>query len=647
MTGRTLNQTDVLRGRVVRFLELLLCCSGLLGAAWAVFLPPRFGPGENVAAMLLVFPFFFWASVRFTTRGACLASFLFAAVATEAWANSKGLFGVMPGTSGVGVLFALGTIAACTNLILAIRVNRSRATEQKLRDSQQIFDLITNHVTDLIAVTDPSGRRLYNSASYERVLGAPASLRGTDAFGEVHPEDREHVRQAFRENLRTRTGQHLEFRFLLPNGEERHIESLGNFVEGTSGQPDRIVTVARDITDRKRAEHDKRRLETELRQAQKMEAIGRLAGGIAHDFNNMLAVMMGYTQLAGMALDSDPLKIRDHLNAVLHAAQSAQGLIQQILTFSRKSQPERKPTALQPLVTQVLKLMRATLPKTIDIVANINEVPLVEADSIQIRQVLMNLCTNGAQAMDHAIGVVTVSLQTIHMDADTAAKSPDLHPGMYVSLRVKDTGHGMTREVMRHIFDPFFTTKSIGEGTGLGLSVVHGIVKEHGGAIVVESAPNQGTTMEVLLPACHRPFTEVATSPPKPSPGSGQRILYIDDEPALCEIAEDLLSFLGYRPVTQTDPRKALERFLAAPQDYDLVITDLSMPTMTGVDLAQELLRVRPELPVLLATGYSRQWNTENLRDRGICNLVMKPFSFDELGNVIHHTLQSQPTNRN
>ena len=322
-----------------------------------------------------------------------------------------------------------------------------------------------------------------------------------------------------------------------------------------------VLSLLLDITEQEKIRKAKVLLETQLRQVQKMEAVGTLAGGIAHDFNNILGAIICYGELAKQEAAGN-LEVQDYVENILRASSRAKDLVRQILAFSRQSMQERKPTALQLVIKEALRLLRSTLPTTIEMVSEIaGDLPLVRADPTQIHQILMNLCTNAAHAMRGNMGRLVVRLACFTVDEAFAQAHPDLHPGPYVRLTVSDTGHGMNDETLQRIFDPFFTTKELGEGTGLGLSVVHGIVKEHGGAIEVASEPGKGATFQLYFPALAESGKHEQPGAAPIIRGQGERVLLVDDEPDLCRAGAALLEWLGYQPTTQTDARQALAMF--------------------------------------------------------------------------------------
>jgi PAS domain S-box-containing protein len=394
-----------------------------------------------------------------------------------------------------------------------------------------------------------------------------------------------------------------------------------------------------DITERKHAEDDQRKLELQLRQAQKMEAIGTMAGGIAHDFNNILMAMIGYTELAK---DEEDIENRDDcLAQVLKACQRAKDLVNQILTFSRTREMEKQPVQINPVIKEGLKLLRSSIPSTIEIRQEIEVKPaVVIADPTQIHQVLMNLGTNATHAMRVKGGILDVSLTHEKIDKERISGIPGLAPGWYAKLIVRDTGHGIDPAIMDKIFEPFFTTKQQGEGTGLGMSVVYGIVKSCGGAIDVVSEPGNGTTISVYLPLAESSKTvkrDVSTE----IHGGIERVLLVDDEVTLVDLGERMLRSLGYQVTTRTSSIEALELFRSRNADFDLVLTDMTMPNMTGAELAKEMLAIRPDIPIILCTGYSEIMTEEKARDIGVRSFIMKPLTRKDIGKAIHEALKS------
>jgi len=390
---------------------------------------------------------------------------------------------------------------------------------------------------------------------------------------------------------------------------------------------------------------ERQRLEEQYWQSQKMEAVGTLAGGIAHDFNNILTAINGYCELA--RLDAPNTTVRAYLEAAQQAANRAADLVRQIMAFSRQGEQRRVPLALRAVVTEALGLLRATIPATVEIKAvEDDQLPLVLADATAIHQVVVNLGANASQAMKGRPGRLEVGLKAIAVDADFVATHPGLRPGRYVRLSVRDTGAGMDKATLARIFEPFFTTKGPGEGTGLGLAVVHGIVQSHDGAIFVYSEPGVGTQFQIYFPAhAGEAGSERKVAAPAVSRGQGERILFIDDEPMLARMGKKILERLGYVVEVYEDGANALAALRLRPGDFELVITDLTMPGMTGLEVAEEALRIRPDLPIILTSGYTATLTTERFREIGIREFLMKPHSFDSLGAAAHRALAAKDQN--
>ncbi|NOY12928.1 MAG: DUF3365 domain-containing protein [Deltaproteobacteria bacterium] len=375
-------------------------------------------------------------------------------------------------------------------------------------------------------------------------------------------------------------------------------------------------------------------LEDRLLQTHKMEAIGTLAGGIAHDFNNILSIIFGYTQLATRQVEVDS-KAFQHLQTIEQAAIRAKDLVGQILTFSRKSSKNKQIISLPPIIKEGLKMLQVTLPPTIEIKQQIDRSCAgVIADPTQIHQVLMNICTNAYHAMHQTGGVLRVVLKDVQVDARMAAELPQLAVGEYVLLQISDTGTGIDAEVLPRIFDPFFTTRISQDGTGMGLSVVHGIIKNHKGVILVDSDVGQGCCFSIYLPRAEDTKEVCAEADNRTTKGE-ERILLIDDEPLLAALGHDLLNSLGYKIKIATDSRNALEIFRADPQGFDLVITDQTMPYLTGTELTQAMLHIRPDLPVIICTGFSDRINKDNFKKYGARMLLNKPLEKNQLARAI------------
>jgi len=370
-----------------------------------------------------------------------------------------------------------------------------------------------------------------------------------------------------------------------------------------------------------------------------MEAIGTLAGGIAHDFNNILSAVLGFTEISLNSVDQGS-KLHNNLHQVLIAARRAKNLVRQILTFSHQAKEERKPIQVKETVEETLELIRASLPATIEIYQDLQSDAYILADSTQLHQVIMNLCSNAGYAMKEKGGVLSVGMLDKELPLEVTSVHPDLSSGPHVLITVKDTGHGMTAEIMERIYDPFFTTKGKGMGTGMGLSVVHGIIKSYHGTITVDSKPGQGSEFQLLIPAFEEPVIPEISREEIPT-GGRERILFVDDDPAQTEITTEMLEHLGYEVVTANDGARALELFSDQVSTFDLVITDISMPTMSGKVLAQEILRIRRDMPIILCTGYSEDISPREVSALGISDYLMKPMGMHDLAKSIRRVLDN------
>ncbi len=511
-----------------------------------------------------------------------------------------------------------------------------REVEQRKR-AEERFRLLIETAPTGIVICDGQGRITETNAQLHRMFG----YRREDLVGQpveiLIPEQHRGVHVGHRTTYVNRPqarpmGVGMELYGRRSDGTTFPVEiSLGPLAtdEGTL-----ISGTVVDISERKK-------LEQQVRVSQRLEAVGQLAAGIAHDFNNILTAINGNAKLALADLPPGH-PVQQNLAQIEKAGSRATKLVRQILTFNRQQESKREVVKLTPVVDEALKLLRAALPAGIEIRTHFSpDAPAIFADSTQIHQILMNLATNAADAMRERGGVLEVRLETITINADLARTSAELHEGPYVRLSIRDNGCGMSKSTMEHIFEPFFTTKPQGQGTGLGLSVVHGIMKNHGGAVSVYSEPEKGTIFHLYLPVAEG-AEEAQPRSHAEFRGQGERVLYVDDEEPLVLLMTHMLERLGYGVTGCTDPEKALEMFQSRPYEFDVVVCDLSMPGMSGIDLARALLQIRPGIPILMASGYIRAADNEQVRSLGLPDLILKPDTIEEMGNILHQLFADQ-----
>ena len=500
---------------------------------------------------------------------------------------------------------------------------------RKLRESEAQFRSIFEQNSAVMLLISPETGSIVNantasSSFYGYTVPEMTSMKITD----INMLQQEQVRK---EMQSARLGEKKAFVFphRLKNGEVRTVEvhSTPLNIKGHT----LLFSIIHDI-------EEQEKLRVRLRQAQRMEAIGTLAGGIAHDFNNILYPIIGYSE---MTLDDLPQgsTARSNLEQVLKASFRAKELVRQIITFTRQGDSERAAVSLQHIIRESLQFLRATLPSTVEVSQYIdNTCRQVLADAGQIHQVMMNLCINAYHAMGEKGGTLEVRLKETAFLPQDSLSYPDMKPGAYLKLSISDTGHGMDCKVMERIFDPYFTTKEIGKGTGLGLSVVHGIVRSHKGHIEVYSEPGKGSAFHIYLPMIEDKARDKRITD-QPVPGGKERILLVDDEIQIVEMMSYVLGHLGYTVSARTSSLEALEIFRSSPQSFDLVITDMTMPNMTGLELSEELMRIRPDIPILLCTGFSERVTEKKIKESGIRELLMKPAPIKEIADAVRRIL--------
>ncbi len=525
--------------------------------------------------------------------------------------------------------------------------DRKRA-EEELKESEKTTRLLLEHTVEAIYGRDTNGVCTFANPSCLKMLGYQNAgdiigknihnlIHSKHPDGSPYPETKCRMYKAFKSKTI-----HIDDEvFWRADGSSFPVEYWSHPVYSEDNEVCGWVTTFFDISSRKKAEEEKLTLESQLRQAQKMEAIGTLAGGIAHDFNNILAAILGY---ADMAKEDSPKgsSVAEDLDKVLQAGHRAKDLVKQILAFSR--QAEAEPMLLQPasLVKESIKMLRPSLPTTIEINQDIDPAAgPIFADPTQIHQILINLCTNSFHAMEETGGRLDISLKETTFSREDLVHEPSVEAGTFVQLSVSDSGPGIAPEIKGRIFDPFFTTKSIGKGTGMGLSIVHGIMKSYGGFISLYSEPGEGTKFHIFFPVINKEALPEFDATIEQIPIGRERVLFIDDEDLLAELNKDMLERLGYDVTIRNSSLAALETFQNQPDQFDVVITDQTMPGMTGSDLARRMLQIRPDIPIILCTGYSTIISEEKAKSVGIKEFAMKPIAKRDIAALIRKVLDA------
>ncbi len=519
----------------------------------------------------------------------------------------------------------------------ALDITSRKEAEEDLRESEEQYRSLFKNNHSIMLLIDPETANIVDANpaavsfygwSYEALIRKKMfdinTLTEEQVFGEM-------------EKAKMEQRKHFYFRHCLASGEIRDVEVYSGPIK-VHGK-ELLYSIVYDITARKKAEEEKAALEGQLLHAQKMESIGTLSGGIAHDFNNLLAIILGNAELA-MEDVPEWHPAKDNINEIRTASMRARDVVRQLLSFGRKTDPKKRPVKLVQIVEDALKFLRFSIPTSIEIHQNIpNDTDnTILADSTQINQVMINLFTNAAHAMEDAGGVITIGIQNVYLDQVSAPFYPDLSLGNYVKLTVSDTGTGIDHEIKDRIFDPYFTTKEVGKGSGIGLSVVHGIVKSHNGAIYVDSKFGKGTTFSILFPATEEEAVIETEAIEKLSTGN-ERILFVDDEKSMAEIGRRRLERLGYQVEAKTNPIEALELFRADPDQFDLVITDMTMPHITGDKLVKEILKIRPDMPTILCTGFSEKIDEEKAKKIGVRQYIEKLFDRGKLSRLVRKVL--------
>lgn len=516
-------------------------------------------------------------------------------------------------------------------------IDKRKQIEEALRNSESKFRNLVELSPIGLALCKMDGQLVSVNPAYAKIVGHSIDdalkLSFWDVTPESYAEDKKHQMDKI-----TKTGRYgpYEKEYIHKDGHLVPVR-LNGMVVNRDGEKF-IWSSVEDITTLKEAEEDIYKLSEQLRQSHKMEAIGTLAGGIAHDFNNLLGIILGYAELIR---DNSPDNSSDknHIEQVLIAGDRAKDLVSHILSFSRKENKKSSPVSIYLLVKEALNLIRSTIPTTIEIKQNIDpQCGNILANPTQIQQVLMNLCTNAAQSMDENGGVLQIELTPTKLTTDDLVTEPDLKPGPYVRLSVKDNGIGIEEKDIDKIFDPYFTTKEIGKGSGMGLAIVVGIVKSYGGMITVDSKPGKGTTFYVYFPVIDKKAVKEIKEN-EDLPKGKEKVLVVDDEESIADMTMQRLENLGYQVTSKTNSQEALELFSSQSDSFDIVISDQTMPELTGEELAKKLLEIRPNIPIIICTGYSSKMDEEKAKSIGISAFIMKPVDKGELAKTIRQVL--------
>jgi PAS domain S-box-containing protein len=538
----------------------------------------------------------------------------------------------------------LTLLGGLTIVALLSQLRRAAAGEQALRESEQRYALAMEGANEGHWDWDVPADRLFLSPKMKMLSGEPAdseigSRAAWLARMVMHPDDMPRFETAIKNHFEGLTPHYeCEYRVRQPDGEWRWLLARGRCLVDPDGKPYRFVGSAIDITAQKTAQIVKEQLEAQLRQSQKMEAIGTLAGGIAHDFNNILGAILGYGELALQHCTADS-ESRRYLDNIMHATERAKLLVERILGFSRSGLGDRVPVNVEAVVSEALEFLQASLPTGIRLQTRIETgTAAVIGDATYLHQVAMNLCTNAIQAMELG-GELSVVLERAEVTDPEILSRGSIAPGPYVRLMVSDTGTGISPAVLERMFDPFFTTKDVGEGTGLGLSLVDGIVTDLGGAIDVTTVVGEGTRFEIWLPVAGEtamPAVEASQTLPQ---GNGETVMIVDDERPLVALAEEIIAGLGYEPVGFVSSSAALQAFRGEPDRFDLVLTDESMPDLLGTELAQAIRRLRPDIPIILMTGYGGTQLANRAADVGLSEVLRKPLHRRDLADSLARVL--------
>ena len=618
--------------------ELIALYVGLIGTTYIVFLRQPEGGGIIPPLAYLCAPFLIWAALRFGLREATVGLAIFGLITY--WYTAPALERVDPSAQIPLLLHVQGYLAVIviTTLFAAALLTERRAAVHETEAWRRRHEAVIRASGNLLYDLDPASGAILWDGDTNGVLGVPAEEISTVAqwLARVHPDDRMRLR-GLRELFKQGELSHvsLEYRFRRDDGQFTTLGVNGYLVDSPGGAEEagpRVIGFVKDVSDKLRADEERQRLEAQLKQAEKMEAVGHLAGGIAHDFNNILGAILGYGELAQKRAPQGDMK--RYLDTIMSAGNRAKSLVTQILSYSRAEGADKIPVIVVPIAQEACDLIRGSSPRSMEVTFDASgDEAAVLGDPTRLHQLFMNLFTNAIQAMGDG-GRLDVAIAVERVEETRKVRTGELPAGDYVRIDVKDTGHGIAPEVIDRIFEPFFTTKPAGRGTGLGLALVHAVVKEHNGYIDVASELGRGTEFAIWLP---RTLAEEGVAEPSEvaQPGRGQVILAVDDEPDVLAALEEMLAALGYEPAGFGDAQAALEAVRADPHRFDAVVSDEVMPQLTGTQLAIELRRIAPALPIVIASGYGGAGFETRALSAGVNRVLRKPYRMADIAEAL------------
>jgi PAS domain S-box-containing protein len=620
-----------------RLPELLALYTGLVLTTYYIFATRPESAGITPSLLYLCAPFLIWAALRFGLRSSTLGLAIFGLLCYWLTGHGSGPFAIAaPGETPLLYLHAyLATIIVTTLFSAALLVER-REAERETEEWRFRHERVIRASQSLLYEFDPVSGSLVWDGDTLRVIGTDATAVATARawMGRVHPDDRIRLK-GLRAQLVTGEISHIamEYRFRRDDGEFATLGVNAYLIGEASSEREgrRVVGFVKDVSEKVRADEERRRLEAQLKQAEKMQAVGHLAGGIAHDFNNILGAIIGYGELAQRKAEGDQKR---YIDVIMDAGNRAKALVNQILSYSRAEGAEKAAVIVAPVAQEVCDLVRGSSPKVIDVrfSSGANDAAVM-GDPTRLHQLLMNLSTNAIHAMEEG-GTLDVAVDTERVEAPRKVRSGEVPSGQYVRITVADSGHGIAPEVIDRIFEPFFTTKPAGRGTGLGLALVHSVVTEHQGYIDVASELGRGTTFTVWIPRIEGAAAGEGPAAELPM-GRGQAVLVVDDEPEVLAALEEMLATLGYEPAGFRNGREALDAARAEPRRFEAVVSDEVMPELTGTQLAIELRKLNPTLPILIASGYGGAGFETRALSAGVNRVIKKPYRMSEIAEIL------------